>query len=112
MNDCLFCKMATGVIKPDIVFENEKFLAFNDINPQAPVHVLIITKQHIKNLNELNNNQLAGELLITVANIAKQLDLAENGYRAVINCNNHGGQTVYHLHVHLLGGRHLTWPPG
>jgi histidine triad (HIT) family protein len=112
MSDCLFCKMAKGDIKPNIVFENDSFLAFNDINPQAPIHVLIIPKQHYANLNELDNAQLAGELLITVATIAKQLGVAENGYRTVINCNNDGGQTVYHLHIHLLAGRQLTWPAG
>lgn len=112
MTDCLFCKMAKGDIKPSIVFEDEKFLAFNDIHPQAPVHVLIIPKQHYANLNELQDVQLAGELLITVATIAKQLGVAENGYRTVINCNNDGGQTVGHLHIHLLAGRQLTWPAG
>lgn len=112
MSDCLFCKMAQGIIKPDIVFENETFLAFKDINPQAPVHVLIIPKQHIRNLNELHDAQLGGELLITVATIAKQLGIADTGYRTVINCNDHGGQTVHHLHIHLLGGRFMTWPAG
>jgi histidine triad (HIT) family protein len=104
--------MAQGIIKPDIVFENETFLAFKDINPQAPVHVLIIPKQHIRNLNELHDAQLGGELLITVATIAKQLGIADTGYRTVINCNDHGGQTVHHLHIHLLGGRFMTWPAG
>jgi len=112
MKDCLFCKMVAGDIKPDIVFENDQVLAFNDINPQAPVHILLIPKQHISTLNELENNHLAGELLMTISTIAKQQNLAEQGYRTVVNCNSKGGQEVYHLHLHLLGGRQMLWPPG
>ena len=112
MKDCLFCKMVAGDIKPDIVFENEKILAFKDINPQAPVHILVIPKQHISTLNELENNHLAGELLMTISTIADQQNLAEQGYRTVVNCNRNGGQEVYHLHLHLLGGRQMLWPPG
>ena len=112
MADCLFCKMVAGEIKPDVVYEDEELLAFRDINPRAPVHILVIPKTHIATLNDLNEASLAGKLLLTVANIAKQEGLAEDGYRTVINCNNHGGQEVFHLHLHLLGGRQLGWPPG
>jgi histidine triad (HIT) family protein len=112
MENCLFCKMATGQIKPDVVYENENVLAFRDIHPQAPVHILIIPKAHVATLNELDDTVLAGQLLQTAANIAKQEGLATDGYRTVINCNKHGGQEVYHLHLHLLGGRQLHWPPG
>jgi len=112
MSDCLFCKMVAGVIKPDVVFEDERVLAFRDINPQAPVHVLVIPKQHVATLDELNDNQLAGMLLQTVSKIAEQQGLSSDGYRTVINCNEHGGQAVYHLHLHLLGGRQMLWPPG
>lgn len=112
MTDCLFCKMVSGVIKPDVVFENENILAFRDINPQAPVHILIIPKRHVATLNDLDDAALAGELLQTASLLARQEGLAESGYRTVINCNGHGGQEVYHLHVHLLGGRQMVWPPG
>lgn len=112
MSDCLFCKMVRGEIEPDIVFENDHVLAFKDINPQAPVHVLIIPKRHITTMNELDDVYLGGEILKTAANLAKQLDIADDGYRTVFNCNSNGGQAVYHLHLHLLGGRQMTWPPG
>jgi histidine triad (HIT) family protein len=112
MADCLFCKMAAGEIKPDVVYEDDELLAFRDINPRAPVHILIIPKTHIATLNDLDDAPLAGKLLLTAAQIAKQKGLAEDGYRTVINCNDHGGQEVFHLHLHLLGGRQLAWPPG
>ncbi|WP_432741366.1 histidine triad nucleotide-binding protein [Methylobacter sp. G7] len=112
MTDCLFCKMVAGVIKPDIVFEDENILAFRDIKPQAPVHILIIPKRHIATLNDLDDTLLAGQILQTAAKLAKQEDIAETGYRTVFNCNKHGGQDVYHLHLHLLGARQMTWPPG
>ncbi len=112
MSTCIFCKMVAGEIKPDIVYQNDAVLAFNDINPKAPVHVLIIPKRHIETLNELTDAELAGQLFSAAPIIAKQLGLIENGYRLVVNCNKHGGQEVYHLHIHLLGGRQMTWPPG
>ena len=112
MTDCLFCKMVAGDIKPDIVYEDDNVLAFNDIAPQAPTHILIIPKQHISTLNDLEDAELGGYLLKTAATIAKEKGFAEQGYRTVFNCNKDGGQAVYHLHLHLLGGRHLTWPPG
>ena len=112
MTDCLFCKMVAGDIKPDVVFEDDKVLAFNDISPQAPTHILIIPKQHISTLNDLDDAELGGYLLKTAAAIAKQKGFAEQGYRTVFNCNTHGGQAVYHLHLHLLAGRAMTWPPG
>ena len=112
MTDCLFCKMVSGVIKPDVVFEDDKVLAFRDLNPQAPVHILIIPKTHIATLNDLDDTQLAGHLLQTAVKIAQAEGLAETGYRTLFNCNQHGGQEVDHLHVHLLGGRQLMWPPG
>jgi histidine triad (HIT) family protein len=104
--------MANGDIKPDVVFEDENVLAFRDINPQAPVHIVLIPKRHVATLNNLDDNELAGQLLRTAAIVAKQEGLAEQGYRTVVNCNQNGGQTVYHLHLHVLGGRQLTWPPG
>lgn len=112
MTDCLFCKMAAGDIKPDVVYEDNTVLAFRDISPQAPVHIVIIPKRHIATLNDLDDTELAGQLLRTAAIIAKQEGISEQGYRTVFNCNQHGGQTVHHLHLHVLGGRQLAWPPG
>ena len=112
MTECLFCKMVAGVIKPDVVFEDETVLAFRDINPQAPVHILIIPKVHIATLNDLDDSLLAGQLLQTAVKLAKKERLSEDGYRTVFNCNRMGGQEVYHLHLHLLGGRQMIWPPG
>lgn len=112
MSDCLFCKMASGEIKPDVVYEDEQLLAFKDIHPQAPLHVLIIPKRHIANLNELDDALLGGRMLQVAAEIAAQLGYADSGYRTVFNCNGDGGQTVHHLHLHLLAGRQMHWPPG
>ena len=112
MSGCLFCKMAAGEIKPDLVYEDKNVLAFRDINPQAPVHILIIPKIHVETLNDLNYTFLAGQLLQTAIKLAKQEGLADDGYRTVFNCNKQGGQEVFHLHMHLLGGRQMNWPPG
>lgn len=112
MTNCLFCKMVAGEIKPDVVYEDDIVLAFRDINPQAPVHILIIPKIHIATLNDLDDTLLAGQLLQTAVKLAKQEGLSEDGYRTAFNCNKRGGQEVYHLHLHLLGGRQMTWPPG
>jgi histidine triad (HIT) family protein len=112
MTNCLFCKIVAGEIKPDVVYEDSQVLAFRDINPQAPVHILIIPKLHIATLNDLESPELAGHLLLTANKLAKQEGLAEDGYRTVINCNDNGGQTVFHLHMHILGGRQMAWPPG
>jgi len=104
--------MVAKEIEPDVVYEDEQVLAFRDIHPKAPTHILIIPKQHVATLNDLQGEQLAGHLLQTVAQIAKSEGIAETGYRTVINCNNAGGQEVYHLHLHLLGGRQMSWPAG
>ncbi|WKJ89972.1 histidine triad nucleotide-binding protein [Methylomonas montana] len=112
MSDCLFCKMASGEIKPDVVYEDDAVLAFRDLHPQAPLHVLVIPKRHVANLNDLDDVLLGGQMLQAAAKIAGQLGYAESGYRTVFNCNNDGGQTVHHLHLHLLAGRQMHWPPG
>ena len=112
MTDCLFCKMIKKEIQPDIVYEDDQVLAFRDISPKAPTHILVIPKQHIATLNDLQDKQLAGHLLQIVAQIAASEGIDKTGYRTVINCNNAGGQEVYHLHLHLLGGRQMTWPAG
>jgi histidine triad (HIT) family protein len=113
-DDCLFCKMVAGAIKPDTVYEDDEILAFRDIQPQAPVHVLIIPKRHIATLNDVSDGDasLLGRLLLTAKRVAEEMDIAEPGYRAVINCNRDGGQSVFHVHAHLLGGRRMKWPPG
>jgi len=111
--DCLFCKIAAGVIPVTRVYENESVLAFPDINPQAPVHILIIPKRHFGSLVQITSTEteLLGELLVAVNKIAQQQNLGD-GFRTVINTGADGGQTVEHLHLHLLGGRQMHWPPG
>lgn len=112
--DCLFCRMVAGDIRPDIVFEDEHVLAFRDIQPQAPVHVLVIPKRHVTSLNDLEpgDTELAGRLVLAAQRVARDLGIADEGYRIVSNCNRNGGQTVWHVHVHVLGGRQMRWPPG
>ena len=114
MTDCMFCKMASGEITPDTVYEDDDVLAFRDMNPQAPVHVLVIPKQHVATINDLDadSSALVGKMMMAAAKIAQQEGFAEQGYRTIMNCNAHGGQTVFHIHLHLLGGRVMGWPPG
>lgn len=112
--DCLFCKIVNGDINADVVFESENIIAFNDINPQAPTHILIIPKRHIPTINDLIESDCdnLGQLFLVAASIAKKNNFSNEGYRVVMNCNSAAGQTVFHLHLHLLGGRALMWPPG
>ena len=114
MSDCLFCKMASGEIQPDTVYEDDDILAFNDINPQAPTHILVIPKRHIATLNDATgaDADLLGRLNLVAAGLAREKGFDADGYRVVMNCNAAGGQAVYHIHLHLLGGRQMTWPPG
>ena len=114
MDKCLFCNIVSGEIPADTVFENDSIIAFRDINPQAPVHILIIPKLHISTLNDLREDhaELMGELILTAKDLAKDEGIADAGYRTGFNCNKAGGQTVYHIHLHLLGGRDFSWPPG
>ncbi|MEW8508037.1 MAG: histidine triad nucleotide-binding protein [Candidatus Thiodiazotropha sp.] len=114
MSDCLFCKFVNGEIQPDKVYEDDDLLAFRDINPQAPTHILIIPKRHIATLNELDpgDQALMGKLTLTAQQIAKDEGIDSGGYRLVINCNSDAGQSVFHIHMHLLGGRNMSWPPG
>lgn len=114
MDDCLFCKMAAGQIKPDTVFESDTVLAFRDIHPQAPIHILIIPKRHIATANDLRpeHGVLIGDMYLAARHIAAQEGISERGYRLVVNCNRDAGQSVFHLHLHLLAGRALNWPPG
>lgn len=112
--DCIFCKIVAGEIPSTKVFEDDKILAFKDLNPEAPVHILVIPKKHIVSLNDANSedHKLLGHIQLKIAEIAKKMEISESGYRVVTNIGNEGGQTVDHLHYHLLGGRNLTWPPG
>jgi len=114
MNDCLFCKMISGEIPCDIVYENESVFAFRDIDPKAPTHILLIPRKHIRSINELGESErnLAGELLLTAKKIAKDEGIDESGFRTIFNTNSDGGQTVFHIHMHILGGRKMAWPPG
>ena len=114
MSDCLFCKFVSGEISTQTVYEDDDVLAFRDINPQAPCHVLIIPKKHISTLNDLTEQdaELVGKLYLAAAKVAKQEGIDEAGYRTVMNCNEQAGQTVFHIHLHLLGGRRMSWPPG
>lgn len=114
MSDDLFMKIIAREIPANIVYEDDDVLAFRDINAQAPVHILIIPKKHIRTLNDVSDEDelLLGKLLNTARKIARQEGVDENGYRVVMNCNEGAGQTVFHIHLHLLGGRKLSWPPG
>ena len=114
MSDCLFCKIVAGEIAADPVYQDEELLAFRDINPQAPLHVLVVPRRHIATLNDLlpGDATLVGRMQLAAARIASEHGLAEAGYRTVFNCNEQAGQTVFHLHLHLLGGRAMGWPPG
>ncbi len=114
MADCLFCKIAAGAIPADIIHADDEFVAFRDIAPRAPVHVLVIPRRHIPSPGDLvdGDEALAGRLLVTAARIARDSGLDATGFRWVLNCGADGGQTVPHLHLHLLGGRELGWPPG
>lgn len=115
MADCIFCKIASGEIKSNAVYEDELVKAFHDLNPQAPIHVLIVPKKHIANVAELDasDRELAAHIFTEVVpKLARELEVAESGFRLVINTGVEGGQTVDHLHVHLLAGRRMKWPPG
>ena len=114
MSTCLFCRIIAGEIPATIVHRDAHTVAFRDINPQAPVHVLVVPTRHIATINDLqpDDDRLVGELLRRAAAIARDESLAERGYRTVFNCNREAGQTVFHIHLHLLGGRPMAWPPG
>lgn len=113
-HDCIFCKIAAKEIPVQPVYEDEHLIAFPDINPVAPVHVLVIPKRHIANLLELTTDDqfLMGHITTVIPQIAAKLGVADEGFRLIVNTKDNGGQTVYHLHWHILGGRFMTWPPG
>ena len=113
MSDCIFCKIANKEINSNLIYEDESVVAFRDLNPQAPQHILIVPKKHVANITELDDKEIAAHIFTEVVpKIAKEVGVAESGFRLVINTGEEGGQTVNHLHVHLLGGRSMQWPPG
>ena len=111
-DDCLFCRIIRKEIPAKLVAENEHCVAFRDINPQAPVHILVIPREHVTSLNQATDAAMLGRLSLMAADLAKTEGIAESGYRTVVNTNGHAGQTVCHIHLHLLGGRSMGWPPG
>ena len=114
MTDCLFCKISAGEIPAEVVYENDEILGFRDIEPKAPTHVLLIPRRHIATLNDLAHSdvEVVGKLFLAAKEVARQEGVDAGGYRTVFNCNRDAGQAVYHIHLHLLGGRQLSWPPG
>lgn len=114
MTDCIFCKIAAGEIPAEKVYEDDLVVGFRDLSPQAPTHVLIIPRKHIATLNDLQpeDEPLIGHMFSAAKKVAADAGLAEGGYRTVMNCNEDGGQTVFHIHLHVLGGRQMSWPPG
>ena len=114
MSDCIFCKIVSGDIPAEKVFENDHVIGFRDLNPQAPTHVLVIPKKHISTINDLQEEDkaLVGEMYLAAKQIAADEGLSDDGYRTVMNRNEQAGQTVFHIHLHLLGGRRMQWPPG
>ena len=113
-SDCLFCKIGSGDIPADVIFESDDVIAFRDINPQAPTHALVIPKRHISSINDLADGdaEVVGKLFLAAKQIAADEGFSEPGYRVTMNCNAAAGQTVFHIHLHLLGGRDFSWPPG
>lgn len=112
--NCIFCKIVKKEVESEIVYENEKVIAFNDINPQAPIHILIIPKEHIEKVSDIDkgNSSIVGNLVCVANKLAENKNLVKSGYRLVFNCGREAGQAVFHLHLHLLGGRSFSWPPG
>ncbi len=114
MSDCLFCRIVEKKIPAKVVYEDDQILAFDDVNPRAPVHTLVIPKQHVASVQDLGESDrtLLAQLLLACTKVAKHKGLADPGFRLVVNTGRDGGQTVFHLHLHVLGGRHMAWPPG
>ena len=114
MEDCIFCKIIKGQIPGDIIYEDDKIIAFNDVNPQAPVHFLVIPREHIGSANDIgkDNSHIINHIFTIIAKLARERNIDKDGYRIVNNCGEYGGQTVPHLHFHVLGNRKFSWPPG
>ena len=111
---CLFCKIAAGEIPTKLIYQDDDIVAFNDIAPQAPHHILIIPRKHIATINDIQTEdaELLGKMVLVAKKMAAELAISDTGFRILMNCNRHGGQAVYHIHLHLLGGRQMGWPPG
>jgi histidine triad (HIT) family protein len=114
MSDCIFCKIVGGEIPAQLVHQDDSLIAFKDLNPQAPLHVLVVPRRHVSTLNDLgpSDDALVGSMLRLAAQLAKEHGYADRGYRTVFNCNREAGQTIFHIHLHVLAGRGLSWPPG
>ena len=114
MQSCIFCRIIEGKVNSHIVFEDDEIIAFKDISPQAPTHFLIVSQKHISTVNHLeqSDDRLIGKMFLVAKSLARKENIHESGYRLVMNCNGDGGQSVYHIHLHLLGGRRMRWPPG
>jgi len=112
MSDCLFCRIVAGDLPATVVKKSDRFLAFRDINPQAPTHVLAVPVEHVRSLNEAQDPDVLGGLMLFARDVAASEGLSSGGYRVVLNTNSDGGQTVFHIHAHILGGRPMKWPPG
>jgi histidine triad (HIT) family protein len=111
-DECLFCRIIRKEIPAKLIAEDEHCVAFRDINPQAPVHILVIPREHVPSLNQATDAAMLGRLSLMAADLARKEGISESGYRTVVNTNGHAGQTVFHIHLHLLGGRSMGWPPG
>lgn len=111
-DDCLFCRIVRGEIPAAVVHKDDHVVAFRDINPQAPVHVVIVPREHVASLNDATDADMLGRLSLAASEIARREGIADSGYRTVVNTNRAAGQTVFHIHLHLLGGRSMAWPPG
>lgn len=112
MHDCIFCRIVDGEIPATVVHQNERFLAFRDIEPQAPTHIIVIPREHVRSLADAHDQNMLGGIFAFARDIAASQGIVEDGYRVVTNVNDHGGQAVHHLHLHVLGGRQMQWPPG
>ncbi len=112
MSDCIFCKIVSKDIPADVVYEDDKVIAIKDINPQAPVHILVIPREHIPTVNDIKDFSIVGHVYQVIQKLAKEFNIDQSGYRVVVNCQENAGQSVFHLHFHLLGGRIFRWPPG
>ncbi|MFC1576461.1 histidine triad nucleotide-binding protein [Candidatus Omnitrophota bacterium] len=114
MSDCIFCKIAKGEIESKVVYKDDQLVAFEDMRPRAPVHIVIIPKKHIERVSDIGEGEtrLAGEMVAAAAKLAREKNIESSGYRLVMNCNKDAGQEVFHLHLHLMGGRKFKWPPG
>lgn len=110
--DCIFCKIASGEIPATIVHQGDEFVAFRDLDPKAPTHVLVIPRRHVVSLSEMTDAALMGQLMLAARDVARMEGIADSGYRVVLNTNADGGQSVFHIHAHVLGGRRMAWPPG